>query len=303
MLLRLTRSCPAALASGGPVVYNSVETPLQAGRGVRAVKGPSERGAVRVAAYLRVSTDGQEKHGAGLEAQQQAIERHCREQGWEIAGTYRDVVSGAEVGDDLKVPRPGLERMLADAPGLGIQYVVVYDSSRLARSTLVQALVEHMVLRAKLDVRSATEPSYTLRGDETSALLKDVLAAAAKFERAKIARRTFAGRVAAARRGQFPGGGVPYGYTNARGSRALEVHEREAGAVRLVFKLRRRLSPHAVAKRLNERGVPTRKGTPWTQAHVLAILRRRAFYEGRPHRYGGAEVQGRHEPILRGRVE
>src|SRR3989337_764797 len=77
-----------------------------------------DAGPVRVVAYLRVSTTGQERHGLGLGAQEEAIRDYCKARGWPIAGVYKDVISGAAADEeDLSLPRPGFERLLAEANG------------------------------------------------------------------------------------------------------------------------------------------------------------------------------------------
>jgi DNA invertase Pin-like site-specific DNA recombinase len=81
---------------------------------------------MNVAAYLRVSTTDQDPETQGREVRQ-FIAAH----GWVIAETYQDVgVSGA------RASRPALDRLLKDAWRGRFQTVVVWDLSRMARSTL-----------------------------------------------------------------------------------------------------------------------------------------------------------------------
>ncbi len=79
-----------------------------------------------VALYLRVSTADQDPETQGREVRQFVIAH-----GWEVAETYQDVgVSGA------RASRPALDRLLKDAWHGRFQAVVVWDLSRMARSTL-----------------------------------------------------------------------------------------------------------------------------------------------------------------------
>ncbi len=81
---------------------------------------------MRVALYLRVSTTDQ-----GPESQGPEVRQFVSARGWEVLETYQDVgVSGA------RASRPSLDRLLKDAWGGQFAAVVVWDLSRMARSTL-----------------------------------------------------------------------------------------------------------------------------------------------------------------------
>ena len=60
-------------------------------------------------AYCRVSTGKQERSGLGLEAQQDALARFCKSEGFALASTFVETESG---GDDN---RPELNKPLAEA--------------------------------------------------------------------------------------------------------------------------------------------------------------------------------------------
>lgn len=78
---------------------------------------------VRVALYLRVSTDDQH-----VENQRPALEAVCAQRGWSIVEVYEDAdVSGT------KLRRPGLERLLADAARARFDVVYVWALDRFAR--------------------------------------------------------------------------------------------------------------------------------------------------------------------------
>jgi DNA invertase Pin-like site-specific DNA recombinase len=257
---------------------------------------------IRVVAYLRVSTGGQEKRGLGLEGQEAAVRDFCARRGWEIVATYHDVVSGAAADeDDLTLPRPGFERLLAESNGgRGIAYVVVYATDRLWRSDLARVLVQRALKKAGLDVRSVTEPRYTLaRTEPSDVFVNSVMEAVAAYERLLIASRTRRGRATKAAKGGYAGGGAPFGYAAQRGSGTLRVQEAEAEIVRLIFRLQERgLSALGIAKYLNGREYRTRAGTAWTHVQVLRVLRRRDFYAGRVYRYAGTENPASHPAIL-----
>jgi len=80
---------------------------------------------MKVALYLRVSTTDQDPETQGRE-----VRAFAQARGWEVVETYQDVgISGA------RARRPGLDQLLKDAWRGEFQVVVVWDLSRIARST------------------------------------------------------------------------------------------------------------------------------------------------------------------------
>jgi DNA invertase Pin-like site-specific DNA recombinase len=81
---------------------------------------------MRVALYFRVSTTDQDP-----ESQAREVRTFVASRGWLVSEEYRDVgVSGA------RARRPELDRLLADAWRGSFGAVVIWDLSRIARSTL-----------------------------------------------------------------------------------------------------------------------------------------------------------------------
>ncbi len=97
---------------------------------------------VQAAVYLRVSTLDQDPESQGRE-----VRAFLAARGWEIVESYQDVgISGS------KARRPGLDRLLKDAWRGRFQAVVVWDLSRMARSTLnaLQLLQEFQEMKVRL---------------------------------------------------------------------------------------------------------------------------------------------------------
>ena len=97
---------------------------------------------MNVALYLRVSTTDQDPESQGREVRSFAAAR-----GWATVETYQDLgVSGA------RTHRPALDRLLRDAWRGRFQAVVVWDLSRMARSTLhaLQLLQEFEQMKVRL---------------------------------------------------------------------------------------------------------------------------------------------------------
>jgi DNA invertase Pin-like site-specific DNA recombinase len=147
---------------------------------------------MRVAAYLRCSTDSQE-----LDVQRDELQRAAEARGWQIAEWYEDrAQSGA------KESRPALDALRADARRRRFDVVLVQRLDRLARS--VRQLVElaQELEGAGVDLCAARQAiDTTTPGGK---LTFHVLAAVAEFERDLIRERVRAG-VARAMRQPRPG--------------------------------------------------------------------------------------------------
>ena len=70
---------------------------------------------IRVALYVRVSTDKQAEFGMSLDAQRAELERYCRDRNWTIAGLYID---GGFSGKNTD--RPEFQRMISAIHERGI---------------------------------------------------------------------------------------------------------------------------------------------------------------------------------------
>ena len=79
--------------------------------------------------YVRVSTDEQAREGLSLDLQVARIGAYCEAKGWELLRVYRD--AGIS-GKDLE--RPGIQSLLHDLKGNGVDVVVILKLDRLTRS-------------------------------------------------------------------------------------------------------------------------------------------------------------------------
>jgi site-specific DNA recombinase len=117
------------------------------------------------------------------------------------------------------------------------------------------------------------------------ALLVQFQGMIAEYERAQILERSRRGKRHRAQQGAISVlGGAPYGYRYVKKSDTAaayyEIVEAEADVVRWVFELyiREALSINAIARRLNEREIPTRTGTTrWERSTVWGMLRNPAY--------------------------
>lgn len=214
-------------------------------------------------AYLRVSTDDQ---ALGPEAQRAAIERWAAARGVTVAAWHCDQgVSGAAPLDK----RPALLAALADVPAVGAGLLVVAKRDRLARDTMIAAMVERMAADAGAAVTSAAGEGEGT-GPEAQ-LMRAMVDAFAQYERALIAARTKAALAVKSKRGERVGA-VPLGKRLADGGKLLVLDADESRAVELVRELRAAgLSLRAIAAELDTRGMRTRNGKPWHAQQVARM--------------------------------
>jgi DNA invertase Pin-like site-specific DNA recombinase len=209
-------------------------------------------------AYARVSTAEQGRSGLGLEAQEEAIRRFVREGDRLLAPTYVEVESGK------RIDRPELEKALRHAKLTG-STLLVAKMDRLARNV---AFVSQL-MEAGVDFVACDNPHATR-------LTMHILAAVDEDERRRISERTRAALAAAKARGKRLGGFRGVHVDPAKGLAARrdaasafsahvrpEIEElRAAGCVSL----------RAIASKLNERGIKTRRGGEWSAMQVGRVL-------------------------------
>jgi DNA invertase Pin-like site-specific DNA recombinase len=212
----------------------------------------------RVIAYLRVSTAEQGESGAGLAAQRAAILAEAQRRGWREADIewIQDIASGK----DRK--RPGLKLALDALEHAEASTLVVAKMDRLSRS-----LLDFTSIMAEAQKQGWTLLALDSPADTSTAAgeaMANVMMTFSQLERRLIGERTKA--ALAARKaegvklgGARPGGGRRSGIPSEIRTR---IHrERETGR-----------SLGAIAKALNDDGVPTAQGgARWHKSTVRLI--------------------------------
>lgn len=183
---------------------------------------------MRVALYIRVSTDEQAREGYSIESQKDSVVNFVKSQSWEIYDFYIDDGYSAK---DLK--RPAMQRLIEDTKERKFDVVVFYKLDRLVRS--VGDLDKLLKLFDKHDIaiRSVTEPF-----DTTTAMgrfLITLVAAIAQWERETISERVIINMTKKATLGERNGGKAPFGYNLKDGK--LVTNEKEARLVKEMFKM------------------------------------------------------------------
>ena len=245
---------------------------------------------LRVAIYLRRSTDD-EHQPFSLDAQQTRLHAYISSQpGWRLVATFTDDASGATLN------RPGLTDALTAAGTGAFDILLVHRVDRLTRRIRDLSYLVEQLDKVGVAFRSATETFET--ATPAGRMMVQMLAVFAEFERALIIERVVGGMERKAAKGKWTLGTTPYGYTIDPVEHVLLRQPAEAAIVAKIVHLYtyRRLGTRAVAAHLNQRGLHRRSGRPWSHKTVTDVLINRA-YLGEIH-FRTVVVERAHEPLI-----
>ena len=246
----------------------------------------------RAVAYLRMSTENQQ---FSTENQIAVIERYATEHDMEIVATYSD-----EAKSGLRLEnRPGMRRMLEDAQrnDSGFDTILVYDISRWGRfqNPDESASLEFACDRAEVEVHYCMG-QFVNDGSPASTIVKAVKRSMAAEYSRELSNKVFAGQCRLIELGFRQGGMAGYGlrrmrldqngnpqgildrgqYKSLQTDRVVLVPgpEEEVETVRWIYRQLvdgGRLEGE-IAALLNERGIKTDLGRPWTRGAVHPSL-------------------------------
>jgi site-specific DNA recombinase len=239
-------------------------------------------GSIPAVAYYRMSTGRQE---ASIPEQRTAVATLARDKGYRIIREYMD--EGIS-GDDTE-RRTGFRRMLADAGHLGdFAAVLCWDQDRFGRFDPLEAgywikplrdagIYLETVGQGRINWADfAGRIVYAVQQEGKNAFLRD------------LSRTVVRSMLARAKRGEWLGGRVPYGY-RLNQHRRLEPGEPAAvEVVRWLFReyLGRDIGLATLARELNDRGVPApgpsrnagyARPALWTPTTVRKVLTRPTY--------------------------
>jgi DNA invertase Pin-like site-specific DNA recombinase len=221
----------------------------------------------RAIGYIRVSTDEQQ---LGPEAQRAALRKWSQANCLELTEVHEDLgVSGGTALDK----RPGLLAAIEAMSQHGAGVLLVMKRDRLARDTMVSAMVERLVVRSGGRIMTT---DGTGNGDGPEAMLmRGIMDVFAQYERALIRCRTTSALAVKKNRGERVGE-VPYGFRVAPDGIHIEAREDEQQAITVIRDLSTSgLSIRAIAQHLNADGVPAR-GSRWHPTTVARLLNKEA---------------------------
>jgi len=245
---------------------------------------------LRVAFYLRVSTEEQVKDWYWLEYQADAIEqlvefKSTQPPFWTHDKRHRYIDEG-DTGSNLN--RKDFKRMMADAKKWEFDIVVVWKIDRLSRN------LSHL-LRVFEELKSYKVWFYSIKENldfswPVGKLIFQIFWALAEFEREMIKSRTSEWKKASAKRWNYIWNGIPYWYDTIKKSSEkwtkLEIVEWEAKIVRKIFTWFVFEQYHylKIVSKLNDLNIPKwvaarvcNKGTKWHQSTIKNMLQNTAY--------------------------
>lgn len=246
----------------------------------------------RAAQYVRMSTDHQKYSTANQAA---AIADYAAKNGFEIIQTYEDDgKSGLEIGR-----RSGLKSLLADVQAGRATYevILVFDISRWGRfqNSDEAAHYEYLCVEAGVRVIYCAEP-FDNDGSPLSTIVKGVKRSMAAEYSRELSGKVFAGQCRLVELGFHQGGSAGFGLRRAlvdehrqfkdmltRGQHKsiqtdrvvlVEGPPEEVDTVQAIYAafLDRGWTESVIAGDLNQRGVLTDWGRPWTRGTVHQVL-------------------------------
>ncbi len=185
---------------------------------------------LRVLAYARVSSDGQEKDGTSLDAQREQLARHCQSRGLPEPVMFVEVESGSAEREEKRFEQI---RLMGQARAGDL--VLVCKQDRWTRDTIYYLQSVNRITAAGARFFSLGEQfdPETPEGRMAST----VMAATAELERARIKERTVGNRRRLRHMGKWVEGPPPPGYQRDRATKSLVVDEEKAPVVRRMFAL------------------------------------------------------------------
>ena len=223
---------------------------------------------MRAVIYARYSSDLQSE--ASIEDQVRVCDSILAGRGWVKAQVYAD---RARSGSNTL--RPAYQQLLIDARAGQFDVVVAEALDRLSRdqedvAALFKALRFAGITLFTLAEGEISELHVGLKGTMNALFLKDLAAKTHRGLRGRIEDKRSAG-------------GISYGYRVVRehdakgepirGKRLIEPHEAK-NICRIFDEFTKGASPRAIAKRLNQEGIPGPNGNPWQDTTIRGHAKR-----------------------------
>lgn len=221
--------------------------------------------------YLRKSRADAEKERYGkyetLSVHEKALTELARRERLPVAQIYRELVSGETIEARTEFKRV-MER-ISDPDCAG---VIVHAIDRLGRGDPME--YGWILSSFRYTETLIVTPGRTYDPNDATDLQQlKMQMFVSNIEFDHIRERLTNGSVASAERGNYIGSKPPYGYDKVPGKPAIVPNEKEADVVRMIFSMAAAGdNKGAIARHLNDAGIPTRHGKLWCSARVGTIL-------------------------------
>ena len=254
------------------------------------------RNVLRVALYVRVSSQEQADEGYSIGEQTERLKKYAEAMGWTVHKIYVD--PGYSGGN---MDRPGLNEMIKDVESGEIDTVVVYKLDRLSRSQFdTLYLIEKVFLANNTDFVSMTENFST--NTPLGRAMIGFLAVFAQLEKDKINERTIMGKEARAKEGKWGGGSSePIGYDYNPSTDMLEINDYEKMQILEAIDLFMKGTPlRTICNIFEEKGYTYRgrskKTRSWDPKRLRYVFANKTYLGYIS--YKGEWYKGDHTPII-----
>ena len=245
------------------------------------IKQAKKTGALRVALYLRYSSERQTEQS--IEGQQRVCTSFCDREGHQIVATYIDRALSASKDTDKRLQ---FLQMIRDSESGQFDAVVVYKLDRFARSRQDSAKYKAVLARNGVRVLSATEGI----GDGIeSIILESLLEGMAEYYSAELSQKVTRGMRESAYKCNSTGGTIPTGYKIV--GKKFVIDEPRAEIVREVFDLFvGGMSISAIQRLLAGRGIRNASGHPFGRTALERMIRNKRYIG--VYTYDDIEIEG-----------
>ncbi|MBV1757995.1 MAG: recombinase family protein [Dethiosulfatibacter sp.] len=237
---------------------------------IEEVKDFGYKKKLRVAAYARVST-GSDEQLLSLETQKVHYENYINANDeWVFAGIYFDEgISGTKVEK-----RIGLLQMLSDCETGSIDYIITKSISRFSRNTT--DCLEMVRRLQELNIPVFFEKENINTGSMDSELMLTILSSMAESESVSISENSKWSIQKRFQNGTFIVSYPPYGYENKNGE--LVIIPEQAVVVKRIFEeALAGKGTRAIARGLEQDGIPTKKNRIWSPSTINGILKNEKY--------------------------
>lgn len=265
---------------------------------------------IKIALYLRVSTQEQATEGYSIEAQEQSGREFAKRMNYEVVSVYKDEgVSGKSTKN-----RKAYQRMMEAAKEGEFELLVIWKLTRLGRNMLDILKTVETLLKYDVGLYSISEQFDVTTS--SGKLMLQLLGSFGEFERNQISENVQMAMKSLVRDQKRYAGGRRLGYVSdidADGKKYLRIEPDEARIVQMIFKQYIGGNGYrAIANQLNRQGYKTVKGNDFSTLAVKDILKNKVYggyleyakyvdWDTKRRRGKNPNpilVKGEHEPII-----
>lgn len=228
---------------------------------------------IRVAAYCRVSTDGDEQLGSFASQKTYYEEKIRSNTQWVLAGIFADeAITGTKVDK-----RDEFQEMIQKCINGEIDMILTKSISRFSRNTQDTIKYVRMLRDKHIAVLFEKENINTL--DMQGELLLTIMSSLAQQEVESLSSNVKMGLKMKMKRGELVGFNGCYGYDYHKEDKTITVNEKEAEVVRFMYDMYLQgYGTSTIAKRLVELGIKNKRGeVSWHTHGVMGIIKNEKY--------------------------